>query len=108
MRFAKISNSKEKNGNGYKLQKFLRESNKRIPRITRKKHKTESTATSREGRHQKTNAQANDRRSRASAFERGGKGRGMDEQRDNRGQMNVIPELTATMCMLLDEISFPS
>lgn len=37
---------------------------------------------------------------------KGGRGEGW-MNRDNRGQMNAIPELTATMCMLLDDISFP-
>jgi hypothetical protein len=87
-------NSSEHKTNGYQE---LREKNTK----QRAQQRREKGDTRKQTRMQTIDAPALRR------LNEGGRGEGW-MNRDNRGQMNVIPELTATMCMLLDEIYFPS
>ncbi len=87
-------NSSEHQTNGYQE---LRQKNTK----QRAKQRREKGDTRKQTRTQTIDAPALRR------LNEGGRGEGWMNT-DNRDQMNIIPELTATMCMLLDEISFPS
>jgi hypothetical protein len=85
VRFAKISKSKAKNGNGYKLQKFLQSIKQTDTKNYEKKtqNREHSNVARRATPEKQTRRQTID----APALRRlneGGKGRGMDEHRQQR------------------------